>query len=88
MRPAVKVNFAGFALGGRYVGAQVPVDAQRFDFPKTAILAMARLDPREDVVIEFDCDDGPRFARFEVGDFIPGMAFVSLPSPYTHGGAS
>ncbi len=85
MRPAVKVNFAGFALGGHYVGAQAPVDAQRFDFPKTAILAMARLDPREDVVIEFDCDDGPRYARFEVGDFIPGMAFVSLPSPYTHG---
>ena len=84
MRPAVKVNFAGFALGGHYVGAQAPVDAQRFDFPKSAILAMARLDPREDVVVEFDCDDGPRYARFEVGDFIPGMAFVSLPSPYTH----
>jgi len=85
MRPVVKVNFAGFALGGRYVGAQAPVDAQRFDFPKTAILAMARLDPREDVVVEFDCDDGPRYTRFEVGDFIPGMAFISLPSPYTHG---
>ena len=82
MRPVVKVNFAGFALGGRYVGAQTPVDAQRFDFPKTAILAMARLDPREDVVVEFDCDDGPRYVRFEVGDFIPGMAFISLPSPY------
>ena len=84
MKPVVKVNFAGFALGGRYVGAQAPVDAQRFDFPKAAILAMARLDPREDVVVEFDCDDGPRYARFEVGDFIPGMAFISLPSPYTH----
>lgn len=84
MKPAVKVNFAGFALGGRYVGAQAPVDAQRFDFPKTAIMAMARLDPREDVVIEFDCDDGPRYQRFEVGDFIPGMAYVSLPSPYSH----
>ena len=84
MKPAIKVNFAGFALGGRYVGAQAPVDAQRFDFPKTAVMAMARLDPREDIVIEFDCDDGPRYARFEVGDFIPGMAFISLPSPY-HG---
>ena len=88
MKPVVKVNFAGFALGGRYVGAQAPVEAQRFDFPKSAILAMARLDPREDVVVEFDCDDGPRYVRFEVGDFIPGMAFISLPSPYTHGGAS
>ena len=87
MRPAVKINFAGFSLGGRYVGAQAPVDAQRFDFPKTAILAMAKLDPREDVVIEFDCDDGPRYARFEVGDFIPGVAYISLPSPYTHGDA-
>ncbi len=87
MKPAVKVNFAGFALGGRYVGAQAPVAAQRFDFPKAAVMAMARLDPREDVVVEFDGDDGPRYARFEVGDFIPGMAYISLPSPYTHGGA-
>ncbi len=85
VKPAVKVNFAGFALGGRYVGAQAPVDAQRFDFPKTAIMAMARLDPREDVVIEFDADRGPIYARFEVGDFITGMAYISLPSPYTHG---
>jgi len=87
VKPAVKVNFAGFALGGRYVGAQAPVDAQRFDFPKTAIMAMARLDPREDVVIEFDSDQGPLYARFEVGDFIPGLAYLSLPSPYSHGGA-
>lgn len=87
VKPAVKVNFAGFALGGHYVGAQAPVDAQRFDFPKVAVMAMARLDPREDVVIEFDGDKGPVYARFEVGDFIPGMAYVSLPSPYTHGGA-
>lgn len=86
VKPAVKVNFAGFALGGRYVGAQAPVDAQRFDFPKVAVMAMAKLDPREDVVIEFDGDKGPVYARFEVGDFIPGLAYVSLPSPYTHGG--
>ena len=85
VKPVVKVNFAGFALGGRYVGAQAPVDAQRFDFPKAAVMAMARLDPREDVVIEFDGDKGPVYARFEVGDFIPGMAYLSLPSPYTHG---
>ena len=84
VKPAVKVNFAGFALGGRYIGAQTPVDAQRFDFPKSAIMAMAKLDPREDVVIAFDSAKGPVYARFEVGDFIPGMAYVSLPSPYTH----
>lgn len=84
VKPAIKVNFAGFALGGRYIGAQAPVDAQRFDFPKAAVMAMARLDPREDVVIAFDCDDGPRYQRFEVGDFIPGMAYISLPSPYSH----
>ncbi len=88
MKPVVKVNFAGFALGGKYVGAQAPVDAQRFDFPKAAVMAMARLDPRENVVIEFDGDQGPVYARFEVGDFIPGMAYLSLPSPYTHGTAS
>ncbi len=87
VKPAVKVNFAGFALGGRYVGGQAPVDAQRFDFPKAAVMAMARLDPREDVVIAFDTADGPVYARFEVGDFIPGMAYISLPSPYTHGNA-
>ena len=85
VKPAVKVNFAGFALGGRYVGAQAPVDAQRFDFPKIAVMALAKLDPREDVVVEFDSDKGPVYARFEVGDFIPGMAYISLPSPYTHG---
>lgn len=85
LRPAVKVNFAGFAPGGGYVGAQAPVDAQRFDFPKAALLAMARLDPREDVVIEFECPDGPRYARFEVGDVITGLAYISLPSPYSHG---
>ena len=84
VKPVVKVNFAGFALGGHYVGTQAPVDAQRFDFPKAAVMAMAKLDPREDVVIEFDGDKGPVYARFEVGDFIPGMAYVSLPSPYTH----
>ncbi len=84
LQPDMKVNFAGFTPGGRYVGAQAPVDAQRFDFPKAAILAMARLDPREDVVIEFECPDGPRYARFEIGDVITGVAYISLPSPYTH----
>jgi len=88
MKPVVKVNFAGFALGGRYIGTQAPVDAQRFDFPKAAVMAMARLDPRENVVIEFDGDRGPVYARFEVGDFIPGVAYLSLPSPYSHGGKS
>ncbi|MGZ3304685.1 MAG: hypothetical protein ACXU8U_02390 [Asticcacaulis sp.] len=84
LHPSQPVNFAGFALGGTYVGAQTPVAAQRFDFPKAAIVAMARLDPREEVVIQFDCDDGPRYARFEIGDLIAGVAYLSLPSPWSH----
>jgi len=59
-------------------------DALRFDFPSRAWPAIARLDPREDMVVEFDFDDGPRYARFEVGDFISGLIYVTLPQPYTH----
>ena len=83
LRPAVKTNGAGFSLTGDYVGAQGPEDAFRFDFPTAAYRAIAVLDPREDIVVAFDFQDGTRYARFEVGDFITGLSYVALPSPYT-----
>ena len=83
LRPAVKTNGAGFSLTGDYVGAQGPQDAFRFDFPTAAYRAIAVLDPREDIVVAFDFQDGTRYARFEVGDFITGLSYVALPSPYS-----
>ncbi|MBW8881512.1 MAG: hypothetical protein JF615_08840 [Asticcacaulis sp.] len=75
-------NAAGFSLTGDYVGKTEPVAVSRFDFPTRAFSAIAQLDPREDVIVVFDCDDGPRYVRFEVGDFITGLTYVGLPSPY------
>ncbi len=82
LRPEIHSNDAGFSLTGAYVGKTAADDAVRFDLPTAAWRAMAPLDPREDVVVEFDCDDGPRYMRFEVGDFLTGLTFVRLPSPY------
>ena len=82
LRPEVRSNIAGFSASGDYVGKNVTSEAVRFDLPTAAWRAMAPLDPREDVVVEFDCDDGPRYMRFEVGDFLTGLSFVRLPSPY------
>jgi hypothetical protein len=82
LRPEVRSNIAGFSASGDYVGKSATAEAVRFDLPTTAWRAMAPLDPREDVVVEFDCDDGPRYMRFEVGDFLTGLSFVRLPSPY------
>ncbi len=84
MQAPVRANMAGFSLTGAYVGTQTPEESLRFDFPTRAYIAIARLDPREDIVVEFDCQDGPRYARFEVGDFITGLTYVALPSPYGH----
>lgn len=83
LRPEIKTNLAGFTLTGQHV-AETAGDAVRFDFPSRAWPAIARLDPREDMVVEFDFDDGPRYARFEVGDFVTGLTYVTLPQPYTH----
>jgi hypothetical protein len=85
MRPHVTANMAGFNLTGAYVGAQGPQDAIRYDFPTRAYSDIARLDPREDIVVVFECADGPLYARFEVGDFMTGLTYLALPSPY--GGA-
>ncbi len=82
LHPEVHSNLAGFSVTGDYVGKSATSDAVRFDLPTTAWRAMAPLDPREDIVVEFDCDDGPRYLRFEVGDFLTGLSFVRLPSPY------
>lgn len=82
LHPEVRSNFIGFSVTGDYVGKNTVSEATRFDLPTPAWRAMAPLDPREDVVVEFDCDNGPRYMRFEVGDFLTGLAFVRLPSPY------
>ncbi len=84
LHPGVKTNLAGFTLTGNYVGAQGPQDAMRFDFPSRAWLAIAKLDPREDIVVEFVTEKGPLYARFEVGDFVTGLSYIALPAPYTH----
>ncbi len=82
LHPEVRSNVAGFSASGDYVGKSATSEAVRFDLPTTAWRALAPLDPREDVVVEFECDDGPRYMRFEVGDFLTGLTFVRLPSPY------
>jgi hypothetical protein len=84
LRPSIQTNSAGFSLTGDYVGTARTQAATRFDFPSQAWPAIARLDPREDMVVEFDFDSGPRYVRFEVGDFISGLMYVTLPQPYTH----
>ncbi len=84
LRPEVKANLAGFSLSGDFVGKQAPEDALRFDFPARAWMAIAKLDPREDIVVEFNTAKGPRYARFEVGDFLTGLSYVALPSSYTN----
>ncbi|MEI9904016.1 MAG: hypothetical protein WDN06_08550 [Asticcacaulis sp.] len=84
LAPTVRANALGFSATGDYVGAQSGAqDAVRFDFSTRAYPAIARLDPREDMVVEFDFSDGPRYMRFEVGDFITGLSYVGLPSPYS-----
>lgn len=82
LHPALQVQTASLAFGSSTGPAEQ--DATRFDFPSRAWPAIARLDPREDMVVEFDFDSGPRYVRFEVGDFITGLMFVTLPQPYTH----
>lgn len=85
LKPHINTNSAGFSLGGDYIGAQPPVEARRFDFPTRAWRAIAQLDPREDIVVAFDFRDGTRYARFEIGDFITGLSYVRMPSPYAKG---
>ncbi len=82
LSPIVKTNAVGYSATGDYVGQQGPIAVQRFDFPNRAYAAIARLDPREDIVVAFDFADGTRYARFEVGDFVTGLTYVTLPSPY------
>lgn len=82
LKPVVKVDSLGYTTSGQYVGKQEPVQGVRFDFPNRAYAAIAKLDPREDIVVAFDFADGTRYARFEVGDFVTGLTYVTLPSPY------
>ena len=57
--------------------------AVSFEFPQAASDALAQLDPRETVAVEFlfTGDDGEsvRTAYIEVGDFAAAQAFQSIP---------
>lgn len=54
-------------------------DALAFRFPAEAARALTGLDPREQFAVEFVmADDSVRTARFEVGDFAAGRAFLAL----------
>lgn len=82
---APRVNVAGFTAEGQYKGRNDAKATIRFDFPMAETIAIAKLDPREDIVVAFDFADGTRYARFEAGDFVPGLVFVALPTPYGQG---
>lgn len=60
----------------------LPKDARSgwaFRFPGAAAAALAGLDPREAVAVEFLFEgEAPRRAYVEVGDFAAGQAFISL----------
>lgn len=82
LRPHQKTNDLGYSLTGEYVGDQSPTPAIAYSFPTKAFVAIARLDPREDVVVEYMFDDGPRYVRFEIGDMMTGLVYATLPSAY------
>jgi hypothetical protein len=52
-----------------------------FRFPTSAVQALAELDPRESVAVEFMMPGGrTRTAYVEVGDFAAGRAFLQVAS--------
>jgi len=53
-------------------------DGWAFRFPAAAAQALAELDPREAVAVEFLFPGGTRTAYVEVGDFAAGRAFLQL----------
>jgi len=57
--------------------------AWSFEFPQAATDALAQLDPRETVAVEFlftgDGGESVRTAYVEVGDFAAAQAFQSIP---------
>ncbi|MFT3998503.1 MAG: hypothetical protein QM667_13955 [Asticcacaulis sp.] len=82
LKDAPRVNLAGFTVDGKFAGHAEKRDTIRFDFPMNATVAIGKLDPREDIVVAFDFNDGTQYARFEAGDFVTGLVFATLPSPY------
>ena len=85
LSPSLPLGYETFRTRS-YLAQSHDTDAQshRFEFPWAALRALGPLDPREDIVIEFLFNDGPQYVRFEIGDFIPGLIYANLPSPYTH----
>lgn len=66
--------------------------AWRFRFPEAAQIALARLDPREALIVEFvfagRSEEVVRQALIEVGDFAAGQAFIQVSSTSTGVGAA
>jgi hypothetical protein len=71
-----RTNEFGVTLGRDVVGVMPIDEAFEFEFPTRAYLAMAQLDPREEVVIEFRFQDTVRYARLTIGDFFVGIAGI------------
>lgn len=67
-------------LGYRKTATSAPPPGSlMFRFPGSAVQALAGLDPRERFAVEFVMpDDSVRVARFEVGDFAAGRAFLMV----------
>jgi len=67
---------------GRDLTAPGMASAWAFRFPPAAVAALAALDPREAVAVEFvfadGADEGVRVAYVEVGDFAAATAFQSI----------
>lgn len=82
-RSATRVfNAEGMSPGGTDLRAPGLTSAWAFRFPAAAAQAIANLDPREAVAVEFVfAGDGPdqvRTAYVEVGDFAAGQAFETV----------
>lgn len=56
-----------------------PEHMAAFAFPVSALKSLALLDPREDLALEFDTQNGTLSIPIETGQFAPGLAFMGLP---------
>jgi hypothetical protein len=86
-RAATRVFQAGeMQAAGKALTAQDMKGALAFAFPTAATDALASLDPRETVAVEFlfagDGGEVVRTAYVEVGDFAAARAFQSIPRRY------
>jgi len=71
-----RTNEFGVTLERDHVGLQTIDEAIGFEFPTRAYLALAALDPREDMIVELRFQDNVRYVRFRIGDFLVGIAGI------------